>query len=80
MHRAAGLVGEARTKHSLHHIAITNVIRHGGIPMQAQAMARPASIDTNLGYYHAVSRLDSPPEDLIDYSQVNGDLGEVAVD
>ena len=47
--------------------AITNAIRRGASPLQVQAMARHGSFDTTLGYYHEVSRLDNPAEDLIDY-------------
>jgi hypothetical protein len=35
--------------------------------MQVQAMARHASFDTTLGYYHEVSRLDDPAEDRVRY-------------
>lgn len=61
------MVGNAKTTHSLRHSAITNAIRRGASPMQVQAMARHASFDTTLGYYHEVSRLDDPAEDLIHY-------------
>lgn len=67
----AGVVGR-KTTHSLRHSAITNAIRRGATPMQAQAMARHGSIDTTLGYYHEVSRVDNPAEDMIDYEVVNG--------
>jgi site-specific recombinase XerD len=66
-YKEAGVVGERKTTHSLRHSAITNVIRRGGTPLQAQAMARHASMDTTLGYYHEVGRLDNPAEDLIRY-------------
>jgi len=64
----AGVVGSKKTTHSLRHSAITNVIRHGGTPMQTQAFARHASFDTTLGYFHEQSRLDNPAEDLISYA------------
>jgi integrase/recombinase XerD len=67
-YRAAGVVGEAKTAHSLRHSAITNAIRNGATPLQVQAMGRHSSFDTTLQYYHEVSRLDHPAEDLIDYS------------
>jgi len=69
----AGVVGNGKTTHSLRHSAITNAIRQGATPMQVQAMARHASFDTTLGYYHEVSRLDNPAEDLIRYE--GGDAG-----
>jgi site-specific recombinase XerD len=64
---SAGVVGATKTTHSLRHSAITNIIRRGGTPLQAQAFARHASFDTTLGYYHEVARLDNPAEDLISY-------------
>jgi integrase/recombinase XerD len=63
----AGVAGSTKTTHSLRHSAITNAIRNGGTPMQVQSMARHASFDTTLGYFHEVSRLDTPAEDLINY-------------
>jgi integrase/recombinase XerC/integrase/recombinase XerD len=60
-------VGEQKTGHSVRHSAITNAIRNGASPMQVQAMARHASFDTTLGYYHEVSRLDDPAEDRVRY-------------
>jgi site-specific recombinase XerD len=66
-YQAAGVVGEQKTSHSLRHSAITNAIRNGASPMQVQAMARHASFDTTLGYYHEVSRLDDPAEDRVRY-------------
>lgn len=56
-----------KTTHSLRHSAITNAIRKGATPMQTQAMARHQSLDTTLGYYHEVGRLDDPAEDRISY-------------
>jgi len=64
---AAGVVGAKKSTHSLRHSAITNAIRKGATPMQVQSMARHASYDTTLGYFHEVSRLDDPAEDLISY-------------
>jgi integrase/recombinase XerD len=63
----AGVVGDDKSTHSLRHSAITNAIRRGATPMQVQSMARHQSFDTTLGYYHEVSRLDDPAEDLIEY-------------
>jgi len=69
-YREAGVAGSTKTTHSLRHSAITNAIRNGGTPMQVQSMARHASFDTTLGYFHEVSRLDAPAEDLINYEAV----------
>lgn len=65
-HRA-GVVGDKKTTHSLRHSAITNAIRKGAQPLQVQSLARHQSFDTTLGYFHEVSRLDAPAEDLIRY-------------
>jgi site-specific recombinase XerD len=67
----AGVVGKKST-HSLRHSAITNVIRHGGSVLQAQALARHADINTTMGYYHEMGRLDNPAEDLISYDNDGG--------
>ena len=66
--RRAGVVNGGKTTHSLRHSAISNAIRNGAEPLQVQAMARHQSFETTLGYYHEVSRIESPAEDLIDYA------------
>jgi integrase/recombinase XerC/integrase/recombinase XerD len=71
-YREAGIVGERKSTHSLRHSAISNVIRHGASPLQAQAMARHKSFNTTLGYYHEIARTENPAEDLVDYSNGNG--------
>jgi len=63
----AGIHDPKKTAHSLRHSAISNVITHGGTPMQAQAFARHKTFDTTLGYIHEVNRLAAPAEDLISY-------------
>ena len=63
----AGVVGQAKSTHSLRHSAITNAIRHGATPLQVQAMARHTSFDTTLGYFHQEARTANPAEDAIDY-------------
>jgi len=68
-YQAAGVVGDKKSTHSLRHSAITNAIRNGASPMQVQAMARHASFDTTLGYFHAVNRIDNPAEDFIRYAR-----------
>ncbi|HOR57654.1 MAG TPA: tyrosine-type recombinase/integrase [bacterium] len=67
-YKEAGIISETKTTHSLRHSAITSAIRGGATLLQVQAMARHASSDTTLGYIHEVSRLESPAEDLINYS------------
>ena len=66
-YRQAGVVGNRKTSHSLRHSAITNAIRHGGTPLQVQALAGHSSFDTTLGYFHAEARTANPAEDLISY-------------
>lgn len=63
----AGVVGEAKSTHSLRHSAISAAIRNGAEPLQVQAMARHSSFDTTLGYYHEIARTENPAEDLINY-------------
>jgi site-specific recombinase XerD len=69
-YREAGVVGPRKSTHSLRHSAVTAAIRGGATPMQVQAMARHASFDTTLGYFHEESRTANPAEDLIDYGEV----------
>jgi site-specific recombinase XerD len=66
-YKKAGVVGSDKSTHSLRHSAITQAIKAGASPMQAQAMARHSSFDTTLGYIHEVNRLENPAEDLIEY-------------
>lgn len=67
-YRQAGVAGNRKTSHSLRHSAITNAIRHGGTPLQVQALAGHASFDTTLAYFHGEARTANPAEDLISYS------------
>jgi len=66
-YKQGGVVGEGKTTHSLRHSAISQAIRGGATPTQARAMARHASLDTTLVYYHELGRLTEPAEDLISY-------------
>lgn len=65
--KAAGVVGDLKTTHSLRHSAISTAIRGGATPTQAQAMARHSNINTTMIYYHEVNRTQNPAEDLISY-------------
>lgn len=67
-YQAAGIVGDRKTTHSLRHSAISQAIRAGATPTQAQAMARHANVNTTLIYYHELGRLADPAEDLIQYN------------
>lgn len=64
----AGVVNGGKTTHSLRHTAITNAILQGATPLQVMAMARHTSFDTTMQYFHDLSRLEHPAEDLIAYS------------
>ena len=67
-YKAAGVVGKDKTTHSLRHAAISNAIRHGAPVQKVQAMARHASIETTMIYYHEVDRLSDPAERYISYN------------
>lgn len=68
-YKAAGVIGERKTTHSLRHSAITTANRNGGTPEQTMTMARHRSFDTTLGYIHALERIAAPAEDLISYEE-----------
>jgi integrase/recombinase XerD len=63
----AGVRGESKTTHSLRHSAITNAIRHGAPIQKVRAMARHASIETTMIYYHELDRIENPAESFIRY-------------
>lgn len=63
----AGVRGERKTTHSLRHSAITNAIRHGAPVQKVRAMARHASIETTMIYYHELDRIENPAESFIRY-------------
>jgi integrase len=65
--KLAGIHDPKKTTHSLRHSAISAAIRGGALPTQVQSMARHASIDTTMIYYHEQTRLSDPAEDLISY-------------
>ncbi len=66
-YRVAGVHGERKTTHSLRHSAITNAIRHGAPVQKVRAMARHASIETTMIYYHELDRIENPAESFIRY-------------
>jgi integrase/recombinase XerD len=66
----AGIVGDNKTTHSLRHSAISNAIRNGADPQQAQSMARHANVNTTMIYYHEIGRTEDPAEDRISYEKV----------
>ncbi|GIL15294.1 MAG: hypothetical protein BroJett039_04670 [Chloroflexota bacterium] len=63
----AGVHGARKTTHSLRHAAITNAIRHGAPVQKVRAMARHASIETTMIYYHELDRIENPAESFISY-------------
>lgn len=67
-YKAAGVLGKSKTTHSLRHAAISNAIRHGAPVQKVKAMARHASIDTTMIYYHEIDRLSDPAERYISYN------------
>lgn len=65
--RAAGIVGDRKTTHSLRHTAISSVLRNGGTLQQAQAMARHSNIATTGIYVHDLDRVANAGEKLVNY-------------
>lgn len=66
-YKAAGVHGKDKTTHSLRHTAITSAVLHGAPVQKVKSMARHASIDTTLIYFHEVDRIEDPAERYIDY-------------
>lgn len=66
---AAGVSGEDKTTHSLRHSAITSAVRHGAPVQKVRSMARHASIDTTMIYFHEVDRVENPAEAFIKYGE-----------
>ena len=72
-YKAAGVQDNGKkTTHSLRHTAITNAVLHGAPVHKVKSMARHASIETTMIYYHEVDRLEDPAEGYIDYNNGNG--------
>jgi integrase/recombinase XerD len=72
---AAGVLGKDKTTHSLRHAAISNALRHGAPVQKVAAMARHASIETTMIYFHEIDRLSDPAERYISYNGTDGDKG-----
>lgn len=68
-YRAAGVVGNDKTTHSLRHSAISTAIRNGASVTQVQAMARHANVNTTMIYFHETGRTADPAEDYIAYQE-----------
>ena len=69
--RSAGIHDRRKTLHSLRHSAVSKVAKRD--ILAAKQLARHASLDTTMIYVHQESRLDNPPEALIDYVNGNGE-------
>ena len=65
--RAIGLDNARLTAHSLRHTAITMAILGGASPVQTQAMARHSDINTTMGYYHNLARVQAGAEKCISF-------------
>ena len=72
---AAGVLGKDKTAHSLRHAAISNALRHGAPVQKVAAMARHASIETTMIYFHEIDRLSDPAERYISYNGIDDDQG-----
>ena len=59
-YKRAGITESTKTSHSTRHTAITTAIKRGANPVQVQAMARHAKLDTTMIYFHESARLDNP--------------------
>ncbi len=66
-YQAAGITEDKKTSHSLRHAAITNAVQHGVPVQKAQRLARHASVETTMIYYHEQDRLGNPPEEFVRY-------------
>ena len=62
---------QQKTNHSLRHTAITNAVLHDAPLHKVKCMARHASIETTMIYYHEVDRLEDRAEGYIDNSNGN---------
>lgn len=69
-YKAAGILGDRKTTHSLRHAAITNAVRHNAPVQKVRTMARHASLETTMIYFHEVDRIENPAEDYIAYEDV----------
>ncbi len=66
-YRLAGVRGAGKTSHSLRHSAISSAIRHGAPLPKVQSMARHASLNTTMIYYHELDRVEDPAEGYVRY-------------
>lgn len=65
--REIGLDKKQLSAHSLRHFAITTAIRRGARIEQTQAMARHSCLQTTMGYYHNLDRVEQAAERYIDF-------------
>lgn len=62
-----GIISSRKTTHSLRHSAISKAVEKGAQVQKTQSMARHASIQTTMIYYHEHDRIDDAAEEYIDY-------------
>jgi len=65
--RGIGLNKKQISAHSFRHFAITTAIRKGAPIEQTQAMARHANVQTTMGYYHNLDRIEQAAERYVDF-------------
>lgn len=62
-----GIINRRKSTHSLRHTAITKAVQKGVQVQRVQSMARHASINTTMIYYHESDRIEDAAEEHIDY-------------
>lgn len=67
--RRVGIDSRKLSAHSLRHTAITLAIQGGAKPQDAQAMARHRNINTTMGYYRNIARLENRAEQFISFER-----------
>lgn len=68
-YKAAGVVGDHKSTHSLRHSAISSAIQNGAPVQKVRSMARHQSIDTTMIYVHETDRVTNPAEQFINYGE-----------
>lgn len=61
-----GIVSDRITTHSTRHTAITQCILNGASVQEAQSMARHKDINTTMGYFHNINRLENNAESRLE--------------
>ena len=66
-YKAAGVVGENKTTHSLRHSFASNAARNGAPVQKLQSAMRHANIKDTMIYYHEMDRLTNPAEGFVQF-------------